>query len=1005
MRPRSLTHIALVLCLGLCAVWQSHASGQREERLADVERLIEAKEYGQALQLLVVIERDNPDMRDKTREYMSRIYALQARGDILMEQILDTLAANDVEKALSLITELETLDPKATTKIATAKKGVVFTVNKNYFNKLMDDAAKKLAEKKYAEAITLYVEPLKYPDKIPGFDLHRKEFIEAGYPDMVQTDIVKRAAEEVEISEAAALAEKTTSGSAASASAAAAMTPMGDPALASFRTALADIRSAVDRESSLQAFADGLDKAGKAIAQSTADKRVEYYIQYMGILCYGRTGRTEGIIAAIRMMWEDAAAAVSNDAIAGLDAAFAKGLGLYDSGNYSGSLTAFSDVPNRSLAVLDALALRGAAVQPDGSWSFTAEDAKKIGALLGEAASAAEKSAESRALTVLGRLKRELSALEPANAGIAEYRTLRASLKTRIGEGESYVKEWDDRTRMLSGQAGIVSSVQEAQKAAEAMKARFTSYIADLKARDLEYAVLIAKDGSKGFEPALKNSMAQKIRAEDLINGTENGVAVEENPPKHPSAALVILQAEIGNLQALQKDIALFVKTWKSDVSHVSGSNEIKALITAAESVSANANGEIALMQTDSKTAKAQHERAVEQKRIGDQYFDRAAAMAKKDPEEARNLLDSSYTSYGLSLKEEEDESIQRRIATEGAQLLAQIETALNARLIDDVERLISAGIKLFTSGDSMNAYQKFSQADAKWQEKHPGEAYSYLLTYYLDLSRNASSATGSREIQPTDASYGTVSSYLSLANQNYQEAERLIKGGKAQEAAKYLESAKQNVDSVLSLFPYNRAAVVLDLKILKVADEKAFPAKLKAIENGFIKDSKSPTIDQKRAAYLGLKNIQEFLPNDAELARIIKVLGQEIGAEAKPISQANINESAKLTRQAEANFNPRKSETWDSSIKILDSALVLNPNNVQAQSLRRKILEQSGKAPPMSVSPKVLAEYSRIVDMFNKKDYQGAKMAMDTLLRDPKNTGITLLRDLEKRINSRLGI
>ncbi len=1001
VRPRSLTHITLVLCLGLiCAPGAVYASGQGEERLVEARRLIQEKEFDRALLLLVQIERENPDMQDETRALQSQIYEMRSRVDALMEKIVDAFSTNDVEKALALIKELETIDPKATEKISKAKKRVEFAVNESHFKELMDAAAKKLDEKKYAEAVTLYLDPLKYPEKTVGFDLQRQEFLAAGHGEIAEKDILSRAGEIIAVAESAAAMEKRVSESATAARTAVSARLMGESELAKFEQALSGIRSATDMESSLRERIASLSRAGNTLAAANVDKRVDFYIQYIILLCNGRKDKSEGIFRAIRMMWDDAASKVSEEALSRVDLAFDAGITLFESNDYSGMTAAFQDIPNRSIAAVAALALRGSAFQLDRGWAPAAGDVPEMEKLLGEAAGAQEKAAESRALVVLGRLTGEPSGLEPAAATVADLRRLRASLQARIAEAESLRREWNGRTQDFAEKAKLVSSIESTRKSAEAMAARFSSYLASLQSKDLGYAVRIAESELTTFDPRLKRAAALRAEAQDLINGTEGGQP-SLSAPRRPSQALLVLQTETDTLQALQGDIESYSRTWSTGASYVSGSEQIKRFIAGAAGIAALVAKEIAAIQEETNKAEEQHANAVEYSRQGTQYFDRAVALVKSDPEEASNLISLSYEAYGKSLQYEEDDAIRKRIGANGdlSQLLAQIETALNARIITDVENLISAGIKLVTNGDYVNAYQRFIQADQRWQEKHPGEAYSSVLTYYLDLSRTASSVSGSRDIPPTDPSYDVVSSYLNLANQSFLEAEKLIKNGKTADARKYLESSKQNVDSVLSLFPYNRAAQVLDLKIVQVTDEKAFPKKLKALTDGFIRDSKSPNLADKQAAYLGLKNIQEFLPKDAALAKIIKTLGQEIGVEAKPISQTNILKSTQLYQQAKANYNTRRSETWQPSIKILDEALTLNPNNEDARTLRKTILLRTGDIKEIPVKPSVAVEYSKAKEFFNKKDYISARQIVDTLLLEPGNSTFTPLVDLKQRL------
>ena len=79
MPTHSLKARALILCLALFFPGTAlvHA-GAGEPRLADVERLIQQKDYSSALKLLASIQKNDPNMRDETTRMMAQIMAVTA---------------------------------------------------------------------------------------------------------------------------------------------------------------------------------------------------------------------------------------------------------------------------------------------------------------------------------------------------------------------------------------------------------------------------------------------------------------------------------------------------------------------------------------------------------------------------------------------------------------------------------------------------------------------------------------------------------------------------------------------------------------------------------------------------------------------------------------------------------------------------------------------------------------------------------------------------------------
>ncbi len=1011
MRPTNPPLLMLVVCLSLVAALPCAASGGQEKLLVDAKRLFDEKSYDQALLLLTRLERENPDLRDETRAVMFRIFDIRRQYNDKYGQLIDVLVnQRDVDKGLALINELEALDPHPNpatlASITQARKTVEFTVNLNHFTILMDTAEKLIAQGKYSEALAMYLQPMESPETL-GYDLHKRDFLQAGYGEAIQTKVpdtlraISINTQAVRKADAGLVSALKEEGALLDSS------KVNEAVVSRFVAGLAAVRALADMESGLRRREEELDATNEAIMQQkSSEGKKDLYVRYMSLICLGRNEKAEGIIHVTRLIWEKPSQGLADKAFDVLGATFAKAKKLFDVGEYESAALIFSEIPSRSVMAAEALGTVASGIQPGPGMSFAEKEKPELKRLIGRAAAIQETVAESSAYRALCGYRLELASIPSSEAAApAALPDWRTRLQERIGETETFRRDWQGREKTLLGQARVVESLSDLSRSARGVADLFEGLIRELQMRDLGFALRLAGIQEAAFPKRLDDAVSVRAEATDKMNGTKNGKTVEnEFVPKEPSKALGMFKKAGEDLTRLRADIDSYKNEWTSDKPYVNEDERLAALISAAADVQKRAAAEADLISSLSRTAQDQHLRAAEQEKLGNQYFERARALSGNDPERAAEVLTQAVDAYGKSLQFEEKESLSGRMDAKGdvGRLQAQIENAVNSKIVAEVDGLINEGIALFQQGQSLSASRKFTQAEERWKTKHTGEPDNPVLTYYLDLSRAAISVSGSREIPQTDPSYDVVSSYINLANQKYLEAESLVQAGRKKEAEPFLRDAKNNVNSVLQLFPNYRVARILELKILRLTDEKAFPSQLMAQKDGYMKGLKEKSISD-RDAYLGLSNIQEFLPNDKELAKTIDELAIKIHLKPEPRSQAQLNESARLYKQANDNFKREQPVTYQPSLRLLDKSLAANPNNEEARKLRTTILLRSG-SPVEGLSRQALADYVKAKDLLNSGDLSGAKIIVDRLWRDPKAANYPPLMELKNKIDARAG-
>jgi hypothetical protein len=88
-------------------------------------------------------------------------------------------------------------------------------------------------------------------------------------------------------------------------------------------------------------------------------------------------------------------------------------------------------------------------------------------------------------------------------------------------------------------------------------------------------------------------------------------------------------------------------------------------------------------------------------------------------------------------------------------------------------------------------------------------------------------------------------------------------------------------------------------------------------------------------------------------------------------------------------------------ALEQLNQALVLNPSNSQAMSLKDRVQTELGGGGSVVLSSTVEREYQRAVQALQQGNTLVAMTIVRQLLQDPRNRNSTRILDLQRRIES----
>ncbi len=778
MPTHSLKALGIIVCLLLLCAAPAFSRGSSEAGLQDVEALISAKDYGAAQKLLVDIRRRNPELVDPTQVLLDQIMAHEREYNGLKRELLAAIDRKDIDAADQLITRMEESDPykplafeKRQIKDLRAARGV---------GAYMETVAVLLEKGQYAEAIAAYLVAIDDPAEA-GFAGQRDAFLALKEAALYVTGVQNVLAGIRSAAAAAAGAD----GEVRAVAAAVQSLPSGsapERAAADHARAAAPLKELAAREAEIRRLTDQLAGIDKALQSSRRDATEDLYPRYMLILATGREGRDEGILGAVRLLWERGARASTEAAVALSADSFDSALKGYDAAAKTGDLAAlagaggaFLPAAYRSLVAVEAGRLLKAA-----GWTFTASNRAELEQLRAAALASQESADESAAFRTLVSLRQGAAALPPLDQPSAQ---ARRSSQELVVKADGLRLEWKSRSDRWSGQAEPGMDGAALAKAALQMADRFAALAEELRGRDLNYAVALARAEAAGFEPRYASSAAARLRGEDLLNGTRGGKPSSgpgELIQRLPSQALDSFDAAQKGFDALARDAQGWKGRWGADLQFVVQSPGMRLLTSQVDDLLSRVADQAGQVATLTARAEENVFLAERGRREAESAFVNAGkALDRGDVETADRLAGAAMEQFISSLEREYNAPADWRQQTDIPALRARIGEARFKQELKAVDDLTNEAIASFERERYYAARQSLEKAKDTLQRLSRGQDERYKpyrdnISAWEKRVSDAIAASRDRILDINDPRVDVTSPLMSRANETYAEAERL---------------------------------------------------------------------------------------------------------------------------------------------------------------------------------------------------------------------------------------
>ena len=379
------------------------------------------------------------------------------------------------------------------------------------------------------------------------------------------------------------------------------------------------------------------------------------------------------------------------------------------------------------------------------------------------------------------------------------------------------------------------------------------------------------------------------------------------------------------------------------------------------------------------------------------------SALASGNFSLARRKLQEAMSKYAESLELCDDVKIRESCDRKMRVLDRRITDGENEVVVADVRRLKNLAMDSYFAGHFEEAERCLLQAAERWAVTNSGEngEISDMLVYV----RTAVSMNTGRVLSPGSPLYPEMSQLLSIAGLCYESGCRKLDGGDLQGGYADLDRSLARIREVKLVYPLNRDASVLALRISRRRNPEKFLAEFGAKVSSAAEMCRNGDERIRREGYADLLDCHAVFPGYAGLEGLLYDTEVALGIRRGRTSAGDMRKSDGLVAEAARISGAPGAGGADfrNALEKLDAALSLNPDNNSAIILKDRISVRLGGTSGVVLSVSDERLYQQAVMRLQNNDIIGADAIALRLLSDPGNSGSGKLIELKKKIDARL--
>lgn len=485
----------------------------------------------------------------------------------------------------------------------------------------------------------------------------------------------------------------------------------------------------------------------------------------------------------------------------------------------------------------------------------------------------------------------------------------------------------------------------------------------------------------------------------DGEQNTEDDSFVAEFLKKYPSVAKE--RAELINTQISEKrqELAKERETLAGGAEYTDTNETYRMGTLRLERIIRNFDGLYARNYSVITTATTQIKQYENVLREAYAQYDKAlAAYKKEDFDNANRAVDAASEGFAQALDIEFSTQIQTMREETLSALAHKIQSAEYEKVLREVFALKDRAATLYYSSNFDAAETTLSTAQARWSKvsAEPDNEIEDLL----NIVRTIRNIESGRVLLLSDPHYPELSYSIDMAKQSFERGITLKNQGKFSEAEEAFNVSLRNIRNVQNVYPLNKEARLLTLRIQQEIDAEGFP---RQFENQYNAAKMNQNLSERLA---DLEDLYAINPNYPGLSQEIYNLKDALGMFPKKVVKNDTKKAFndKLAR-AKAAFTAAGSDETklSNALQLANEAIALDRTNKEATRLKLDIQLKIGATATPILSQSDEKMYSEAGRLFNQRRFAEAKTLMDRLMTGVAAQKSRKVVDLYNRILKRL--
>lgn len=381
-----------------------------------------------------------------------------------------------------------------------------------------------------------------------------------------------------------------------------------------------------------------------------------------------------------------------------------------------------------------------------------------------------------------------------------------------------------------------------------------------------------------------------------------------------------------------------------------------------------------------------------------EQYNLALSSFKKEDFDNANAAVDSASEKYAGALDIEYSEKIRAMREETLSALAVKIQQAEYEKVLREVFALKDKAAISYYASNFDSAENLLVTAQAKWARVSTERDSE--IEDMLNIVKTIKSIEYGRVLLQSDPHYPELSYSLDMAKQSFERGVQFKQNGEKDKADEAFNLALTNIRNVQNVYPLNKEARLITLRIQQELDPEGFPRQFENQYNAARLNS------NKNERLADLEDLYSINPKYPGLAQEIYDIKDSLGMFPKKEVKKEVKKSAdsKIAEARQAFKAAGEDEgKLNRALAIANEAIAIDGTNKAAKELKLQIQLKIGATSTPILSQNDEKMYAEAARLFNQRRFADAKSIMDNLLTGAAAKKSRKVIDLYNRILKRL--